>query len=66
MSEPCSNCGGATARGPQELRFSLEGRESKVLELHLCEACLDELLAEDGIERIGRGRTNGDGGRPPR
>jgi hypothetical protein len=54
MPGPCSNCGDATAQGPQELRFSLEGREPKLLELHLCEACLGELLAEDGIERTGR------------
>lgn len=51
MSEPCSNCGSAAARGPYELRFSLEGRDPKVLELQLCDACLGEFLEEDGIRR---------------
>lgn len=51
MPKPCSNCGSTTARGPHRLRFSLEGRAPKVLEINLCGACLNEFLEEEGIRR---------------
>lgn len=48
----CVNCGGESDSAVQHLRFERKRGESKRLDLELCEACLDEMLAEQWVSRV--------------
>lgn len=49
---PCTNCGRAASVGEFTLRFTPGSREPKVLELALCDGCLEEFLDEGDIEML--------------
>ncbi|WP_430505110.1 hypothetical protein [Haloparvum sp. PAK95] len=48
----CINCGGEADSGVHRLHFERQRGESKRLELELCEACLEEMLAEQWVSRV--------------
>jgi hypothetical protein len=43
----CAHCGADSDPAVRRLLFHRVGRE---IDIHLCEACLDDLLADTGIE----------------
>lgn len=45
----CTHCGGAAQATEYRLRFDPAHRDSKEIELRLCEACLDEMLGEPAV-----------------
>lgn len=43
----CTHCGNVTQQNPRIFRFE---RADKKLQLHLCDDCVDELLANTQVE----------------
>lgn len=53
----CTNCGDAPLAMQYTLRFRPEGRNEKVLELHLCHGCLCEICADPAVELVSESLT---------
>jgi hypothetical protein len=51
----CTNCGDAPLAMEYTLRFTPEERKEKLLELHLCQACLQEICADPAVELVSDG-----------
>lgn len=48
----CTNCGQNEAPAAHTLRFEREDRSDRVVDLQLCEHCLDDIAGEPTVERL--------------